>query len=301
VGTAVHRLPPLKAKEYIMGTIHVALVSQSSQIDDSEVSSVAAALQNQATRDFAPIWSIQATVDHFKRLEDVPLGYWPIIVKDNIGQPGAGGFHTDKNHQPFALVQAGSMWSIAASHECLEMLVDPFGNRLVSGPSLAPGQGDVNYLVEVGDPVEDAQFAYLINGVMVSDFYTPRYLDVDASRGVLYDFRGAVSQPRQVLENGYISWFDPASGDLFQINLIEDPTGNPIDLGPAQPPPGQSLREYVDGLVQKRVKHNTPMLARHKDAVVERAKKAHDSHRKSCGTRAKNLQKHIDELIKGGN
>jgi hypothetical protein len=66
------------------------------------------------------------------------------------------------------------MWSVTASHECQEMLADPFGNRLVSGPSLAPDQGNVEYLVEVCDPVEDLGFAYLINGVLVSDFYTPR-------------------------------------------------------------------------------------------------------------------------------
>jgi hypothetical protein len=117
---------------------------------------------------------------------------------------------------------------------------------------------------------------------------------------VLYDFRGAITKPRQVLESGYVSWFDPASGHLFQVNLIEDPSGSPLDLGPADVPQGQSLREFVDGLVQQRIKHPTPMLARRKDGVMKRVQAARGSHRDACARRADQLQKRIDELMKGG-
>ena len=67
---------------------------------------VAAALQKQATRDLGPIWEVSATVDAFEKLEDVPLDYWPMIVKDDIGMDGASGVHLDKNGQPFALITA---------------------------------------------------------------------------------------------------------------------------------------------------------------------------------------------------
>jgi hypothetical protein len=56
----------------------LALVSESTQVPKSDVSKVSAALQKQATRDLAPIWDISATVDAFEKLEDVPIGYWPI-------------------------------------------------------------------------------------------------------------------------------------------------------------------------------------------------------------------------------
>src|SRR6266852_3014401 len=95
---------------------HTALVSESSSISLSDVSVVSAALQKQATRDLGPIWEIEATVDPFGRLEDVPVDYWPIIVMDDIDTPGAGGVHEDKDGQPFALVQAGPGWSLTASH-----------------------------------------------------------------------------------------------------------------------------------------------------------------------------------------
>src|ERR1041384_4625958 len=154
----------------------VALVSESDQVPIGDVMKVAAALQKQATRDLAPIWEISATVDSFATLEDVPMGYWPMVVKDNIGY-NAAGIHLDKDNQPFALISSGDFdtWALTASHELCEMLVDPFGNRVIAGDSPKPGQGRVNFLVEVCDPSEASQFGYSVNGVLVSDFYTPHF------------------------------------------------------------------------------------------------------------------------------
>src|SRR5438270_13574298 len=111
----------------------LALVSRVQDISFSDLTRASAALQKQATRDLAPIWSVSATVDAFAKLEDVPLGYWPMIVMDDIGIDAAG-VHEDKDGQPFSLISASTeidVWSLTASHETLEMLVDPFGNRLV--------------------------------------------------------------------------------------------------------------------------------------------------------------------------
>ena len=62
---------------------HVALVPDDnigSQLSSSDVTRVAAALQKQVARDFGPQWDVKATVDAFATLDDVPLGYWPILV-----------------------------------------------------------------------------------------------------------------------------------------------------------------------------------------------------------------------------
>src|SRR5260370_33232139 len=104
----------------------VALVSEAASVPFSNLGQVSAALQKQAARALAPIWEVQATVDAFAALEDVPVGYWQIIIRDDIHQRAAG-IHEDKSGQPFALVRSGDAWSITASHENLEMLVDPFG------------------------------------------------------------------------------------------------------------------------------------------------------------------------------
>jgi hypothetical protein len=196
--------------------VNLALVSVVNGHDPGDVSRVAAALQRQATRDFAPIWNLHATVDAFPRLEDVPVGYWPMIVATDINRPGAAGIHEDQNGQPFALIEMSDSWSLTASHEMLEMLADPFGKRIIPGQSPKRGQGRVEFLVEVCDPCEADQFAYTVNDILVSDFYTPHYFDPTTSACTRYSFTGALTQPRQVLRGGYLSWHDPVSNHWWQ-------------------------------------------------------------------------------------
>src|SRR5262245_31915147 len=229
--------------------VQVALVSEISEVSASELTRVSAALQKQALRDFGPIWDIQATVDAFVRLEDVPLGYWPIIVDLEIGFPGAAGIHLDKDGQPFALVQHSDSWALTASHRCLGMLADPFGDRVVAGDSIKPGQGRVEYLVEVSDPSEAQEFAYTANGILVSDFYTPRFFDPVATSGVRYSFTGAITEPRQVLSGGYLSWHDPVSDHWWQQTWFGGAQPAFRDLGVFERGE-QSLREMVDAATQ---------------------------------------------------
>jgi hypothetical protein len=224
---------------------HVALVSEVNEIPLNQVVRVSAALQKQVLRDVGQYWEVRATVDAFAQLEDVPLDYWPIIVIRDVR--GAAGIHLDRNGRPFAVVEAGPSWSLTASHECLEMLVDPFGNRLTAGPSPNPAQGRVEFLVEVCDPSEDEQFAYTVNNVVVSDFYTQHYFDPVQAAGVLYSFTGAITQPRQVLSGGYLSWHDPLTDHWFQETFFggNQPVFN--DLG-VLAQDGQSIRSIIDHL-----------------------------------------------------
>jgi hypothetical protein len=195
-------------------------------INVSELTRVAAALSKQVNRDFRPLWGVDATVDAFAKLEDVEIDYWPMIIVQDV--PGAAGVHLDRDGQPFALIEHSGQWSLTASHECLEMLADPFGNRLVASDLLdqavALGQEPhrVRYLVEVCDPPEAGQFAYTVNGVLVSDFYTPHFFDPVQSSGVRYSFTGAIDGPRKVLDGGYISWEDPTDGHWRQIRMFPD-------------------------------------------------------------------------------
>ena len=75
---------------------YIALVSQTPNIPNWEVQITAAALQTQVARDFTPIWGIDATVNAFDQIQDVPTGFWPIIIRDDIGFPGAAGIHNVK-------------------------------------------------------------------------------------------------------------------------------------------------------------------------------------------------------------
>ncbi len=269
----------------------VALVSETSEISASELTRVAAALQKQVTRDFSPIWGVPSTVDAFTRLEDVPIGYWPIIVSKNTHDSGAAGVHLDKHGQPFALVHYSPSWSLTASHECLEMLVDPFDNRLIAGQSPMEflvtvnnsrpmeNQGRVEFLVEACDPCGSSDHAYTVNGVLVSDFITPRFFDPVASAGVRYSFTGAIQRPRDVMPGGYLSWHDPITNHWWQVNFF-GANKEFKDLGEIERKAG-NLRETIDRmtprpeLVHGLAADNKQLVATHaKQEAISRATKA---------------------------
>jgi hypothetical protein len=227
-------------------TYNLALVSEVDGHDPSDVARVAASLQRQVSRDFGPGWQIEATVDAFPRLDDVPVGYWPMIVRDDIGQPGAAGVHLDKDGQPFALITMSDSWSLTASHEMLEMVADPFGKRVIPGRSPKRGQGRVEFLVEVCDPCEAAEFAYTVNDILVSDFLTPRFYDPVASPAVRYSFTGAITKPRTILRGGYISWHEPVSDHWWQ-EVWFGQRKQYRDLGVFDTGSAASLRAWIDG------------------------------------------------------
>src|ERR1700712_1847451 len=112
-----------------MLTHNLALVSTSKRTKAADVATTASAIQKQATRDLGPIWGIQATVDYFQDLDSVPVGYWPIVICDKLDAPGALGYHTDSHNQPISFVEADETWQLTCSHEAMEMLVDPWGNK----------------------------------------------------------------------------------------------------------------------------------------------------------------------------
>ena len=78
--------------------------------------------------------------------------------------------HTNYQGQLSAEAVNDDQVSITLSHELLEMLVDPAGDRVIQAADLDPYSGgqQVKYLVEVCDPV--AAYSYEIDGVAVSDF-----------------------------------------------------------------------------------------------------------------------------------
>jgi hypothetical protein len=228
-----------------MTNIHLALVVDAPHVPRQAVAEIAAALQRQLTRDVAPIWEVYATVDAFPSLDHVPPGYWPILVGDYFPGNEPMGIHLDRSGQPFALVEASPSWSLAASHEAIEMVIDPWGNRTVPGGSPMAGQGLVEILVEICDPSGDPRWGYTVNGYLVSDFVTPNYYDPVGAPGVRYSFKGMVPGPREVLEGGYISWRDPTTEEWWQAERITRPEITIKRLGPLEED-GRPIRERID-------------------------------------------------------
>jgi hypothetical protein len=220
-------------------TDHVALVSLTPDIPTRLVLQAAAAIQKQITRDFTPYWGLRVTVDAFEDLESVPSDYHPIVlfaasdelvrkleyavgeertaeIVDDFERDRVSGLHMNSfTRQPFALVAANDTWSVTLSHETLEMVTDPFGNRLVAAAHPFDARRRVRYLLEVCDPCQAVW--YPVNGVPVSDFYCPRYFDPVLPDRDRYSFTGAIEHPLQILEGGYLTWIDPGDSALYQL------------------------------------------------------------------------------------
>ena len=196
-------------------------------------------MQKQVTRDFTPLWGIRANVNAFENLSDVPNDYHPVVLfgdpeellgqlEFEIGNVNTArmveqfqtgrivGIHANAfTRQPFALIQAAGDWSVVVSHEVLEMLADPYGNRLIAARHPIDPDERVKYLIEICDPCQTV--GYTVNGWKMSDFYTPRYFDPVANSAAFYSFTGAIDHPLHILRGGYVSWIDPRDSGLYQL------------------------------------------------------------------------------------
>ena len=284
--------------------MHIGIVSLSSRIKPSDLMSVSAAIQKQVTRDFGPIWEIQATVAAFSSLADVPSGYWHVlIVEDDDRLPrNAGGVHLDEHGQPFSLVRAKNGWGLTTSHEVLEMLADPFGNRRVAGESPAESQGRVEFLVEVCDPCESADFAYTVDGIFVSDFYTPKYFDPVASSSASYSYTSAITEPREVLSGGYLSWFEPTSSEWFQLANFEN---GPEIVSLGRLSMEGSMRATIDRLTNARSDNelNKSMssidLSRAKQSTNQIVEPNRKPYAAAHNANAESLMREIEKIMQG--
>jgi hypothetical protein len=239
--------------------IHIGLVPDGGFVDEAELLRVAATLQMQLTRDFEPVWQTPAVLSAFTSLDQLPPACLPLVILP-AGRLGPGGhaFHTTKKGTPMGLVEykPGGSWSLAASHELLEMVCDPQGKRKVMGDSIADleldkvadgnaaylPQGQVAYLVEVCDPCQDQPYA--LNGFQVSDFVLPRFYSRGGTECECYSFAGNVAGPLQLCDGGYVTWY--TSFDEAPVwQAIKDSSGE-LTIGPMTIPANGPSRADVD-------------------------------------------------------
>lgn len=228
----------------------IAVVADARTTDIKALTQAVAAIQKQVDRDVFPLWNVQTSISVFTDPKHIPVGYWPVTLVAQAG--GDLGFHQDEHGQPSSTVEMAGDWTVTLSHECIEMLVDPYGNRMVPGDSPVASQGRVNFLVEVCDPCQGS--GYTVNGIKVSDFYTPHYFDPVRVQGTRYSYTGSLQAPREVLKGGYLSWMTPATGDWWQrVNR----TGVTEDKAvTARKGKGVSNRQFIDKYVQDHHRSN---------------------------------------------
>jgi hypothetical protein len=229
----------------------IALISHSSVVSQVELQSYVPPYQAYVDEWLARFYPVSATiaapVDGRK-----PRHAWPIYFADQLNEPGAAGFHTDSHQQPTSYVDANQEPLFTGSHELAEMLVDPSGNSLYAAPSPDPADRgkEVHILDEVCDPCEDRSLGVQVAGVLLSDFITPKF--GDSSSGP-YDAAEGLTAPREVFDNGYISWIDERvwkqatnfQGEGFKVRVL-GPAGQAKNEG-------KSLREWVDEQTRRHI------------------------------------------------
>ena len=127
-----------------------------------------------------------------------------MVFLDNADQPDALAYHDltpDGLPQSKVFVKTtldnGDLVSVSASHELVEMLVDPAINLMTTGPN-----AKLVYAYESADPVEALSFD--VDGIQMSDFIHPAYFeDFHKPESVRFDHMDKVKKPFQILSGGY--------------------------------------------------------------------------------------------------
>jgi hypothetical protein len=160
-----------------------------------------AAMQTFVDEHVAPVWGTPATLAKSK---NYVKGQWAMVFLDNADQQGALAYHDltpDGLPQSKVFVKTtldnGDLVSVSASHELVEMLVDPAINLLTTGPDQK-----VIYAYESADPVEHLSFP--VDGIQMTDFVYPAYFEAFHKPGSeVFDHMKKVRQPFQILKGGY--------------------------------------------------------------------------------------------------
>ena len=163
--------------------------------------SLIAAMQEYVDTYVAPVWGTPAKLIKTKGFQS---GAWAMVFLDSSDQPGALAYHdltpddlpVSKVFVKTTLADKGLV-SVSASHELVEMLVDPAINMMTTGPD-----PKATYAYESADPVEESSFP--VAGIQMSDFVYPAYFEVFRKpKSVQFDHMKLVTKPFQILKGGY--------------------------------------------------------------------------------------------------
>jgi hypothetical protein len=185
--------------------INIALVVEAKTPFSPTPEALAAALTRQANEHLSPAWWMPAVNVHVAT--SVPAGHMALVMLDDADQAGALGYHdlTDAG-QPIGKVfvkttlDDGEVVSVTASHELLEMLLDPGCATAIQATDTA------FFAFELCDPVQDK--TYEIDGVAVSDFVYPAWFQGYRKPGsVQFSYLKSIDAPFALTAGGYVSMF----------------------------------------------------------------------------------------------
>jgi hypothetical protein len=159
------------------------------------------AMQEYIDNYIVPVWGTPAKLVHSQGF--IP-GAWAMVFLDDADQADALAYHDlTPDGLPISKVFVRTtlndkqLVSVSASHELVEMLVDPAVNMMTTGPDRK-----TMYAYESADPVEELDFE--VNGIPMSDFVYPSYFEIFHKPGsVQFDYLNKVKKPFQILSGGY--------------------------------------------------------------------------------------------------
>ena len=160
-----------------------------------------AAMQVFVDKHVAPVWGTRAKLVKSKGL--LP-GKWAMVFLDHADHAHSLAYHDlTPDGLPLSRVfvkttlKNKKLVSVSASHELVEMLVDPSINLVAmkSGSKLVYGY-------ESADPVEDLTFR--VNGIHMTNFVYPTYFEAFHKPGsVRFDHLGEITRPFEIHAGGY--------------------------------------------------------------------------------------------------
>lgn len=161
-----------------------------------------AAMQVFVDEHVAPVWGTRAKLVKTKAL--VP-GKWAMVFLDDADHAHSLAYHdVTPDGLPLAKVfvkttlKNHDLVSVSASHELVEMLVDPAIN-MVTMRTDSP----LVYGYESADPVEELSFR--VNGIPMTDFVYPTYFEAFHKPGsVRFDHLGKINKPFEIDPGGYL-------------------------------------------------------------------------------------------------
>lgn len=206
--------------------IQIGIIDKTGKISYADMSRAIEAFQIQVSRDLYAAYGVDAVIRYYNAESDAPAGTWFTWIVDSLDVAGLNGYHYVDNTAakvvgtgakgyaigsnsglPYGIIAYNpTTWTIIASHEIIEKLVNPYLDRQAANVDVdKDGVASEDLLMEIADPVQAN--AYLINGVQVTNFVYPEYYtDAVAIAGRKYDHVGVISSPKEIAEGGYFSF-----------------------------------------------------------------------------------------------
>lgn len=205
----------------------IQFINNSTVIDNVALKPMIDAIQIQVSRDFSPVWNMNANLSLLPQGQKPDPKAWWLIIADDSDSASALGFHDFTNGglpmgKVFAKsdIMAGTAISVTMSHETIELLSDPFLSNCI-----VQADGSKFWSLEPADAVEDDQWGYNIElpsgqVVLVSDFQTRAWYGACPAipdGATVYDFKHHCTEPFQVLQGGYASTFSVSDRQWIEI------------------------------------------------------------------------------------